>query len=263
MKFLTQSLCIFTVTILALTNVHAETDEDKGLEIAKQVELKDRGWQDSTSTLKMLLRNNQGEESIRLIRNRTLESLKDGDKSLTIFDNPRDVKGTVFLSFSHIITADDQWMYLPALKRVKRISSSNKSGPFMGSQFSYEDLSSFEVDKYGYKYIKDENFSGNNCYVVENYPKYKHSGYTRQLVWIDKQRYIPLKIQYYDRKNDLLKTLLYTNYQQYLTKYWRAHSQVMKNHQNGKVTELTLSNFKFRNGFTDRDFSKSTLKRTR
>ena len=120
----------------------AETAEEKGLAIAVEADNRDQGWGDQATTSKMILRNSQGAESTREIRGKALEVKGDGDKSLTIFDTPRDVKGTAFLSFTHTLKADEQWLYLPALKRVKRISSSNKSGPFMGSEFSYEDISS-------------------------------------------------------------------------------------------------------------------------
>jgi len=254
---------VTTLIFAASTNVYAESDEEKGLGIAKKVDSHDQGWKDSTASLQMTLRNKHGEESQRAIRIKVLEIDGDGDKSLTIFDNPRDVKGTAFLSYSHVVDADEQWIFLPALKRVKRISSSNKSGPFMGSQFSYEDLASFEVKKYNYKYLRDETIMSIDAHVVENYPLYKNSGYTRQIVWIDKNRYVPLKVEYYDRKNDLLKTLKFEDYQQYQNKYWRAHKQFMQNHQNGKTTSLTFSDFTFSNGFSDRDFDRSSLKRTR
>ena len=117
-----------------------------------------------------------------------------------MFDKPRDVKGTAFLSFSHAVGADDQWLYLPALKRVKRIASRNKSGPFMGSEFAYEDLSSFEVEKYTYKFLRDETCEGGTCYVVEQYPVDKNSGYTRRVVWLDHNEYRVWKIDFYDRK---------------------------------------------------------------
>ena len=133
----------------------------------------------------------------------------------------------------------------------------------MGSQFAFEDLASFEVGKYRYKYLHDEKVSEHDTFVVENYPQYKNTGYTRQVVWVDKQRYIPLKVEYYDRKNDLLKTLNFEDYTQYLGKYWRAHKQHMKNHQNGKTTELTFSDYKFGNKLNKRDFDRASLKRTR
>jgi len=94
----------------------------------------------------MTLRNRAGKESLRNVRIKNLEVDGDGDKSLSIFDEPADVKGTTSLTWSHSDKPDDQWLYLPALKRVKRISSKNKSGPFMGSEFAFEDIGSQEVD---------------------------------------------------------------------------------------------------------------------
>ena len=137
-------------------SVQGGTPQQRGLEIATEAERRDSGFHDSTASMKMLLRNKQGQESTRDIRVRTLEQVDDGDKSLTIFDQPADVKGTAFLSFTHKTGPDDQWLYLPALKRVKRISSRNKSGPFMGSEFAYEDISSQELEKYTYKYLRDD-----------------------------------------------------------------------------------------------------------
>ena len=256
-------LSAMSVSIASINTAFAISAEEQGLAIAKKVEQRDSGWNDYTTSLKMTLVNKQGDKSTRAIRLKILEMSGDGDKSLTIFDSPRDIKGTAFLSYSHAVTPDDQWLYLPALKRVKRISSSNKSGPFMGSQFAYEDLASFEVDKYQYKFLREETLNGKNTWVVENQPIYKHSGYTRQIVWIDKERYIPLKIEFYDRKNTLLKVLQFQNYTLYLGQYWRAHEQVMENQQNGKVTTLSLNNFKFRTGLNQRSFDKNALKRAR
>ena len=125
---------------LASHSALALTAEDKGLEIAQEAINRDTGWTDNTADMLMYLRNQQGQESIRELKIKSLEQQDDGDKSLTIFNKPRDVKGTAFLSFSHPVGADDQWLYMPALKRVKRISSTNKSGPFMGSEFAFEDL---------------------------------------------------------------------------------------------------------------------------
>ena len=236
---------------------------EEGLAIAQTAKKRDTGWGDFTADMTMYLRNKQGQESLREIKIKTLELQNDGDKSLTIFSKPRDVKGTAFLSFSHPVTDDDQWLYLPALKRVKRISSSNKSGPFMGSEFSFEDLSSFEVEKYTYLYLGDEVINNENSFMVEQYPVDKNSGYTRRVVWVDKLEYRVHKIDFYDRKNSLLKTLTYNNYQQYLNEYWRANSMVMVNHQNGKRTELKWSDYNFLTGLSANDFNKNALKRTR
>jgi outer membrane lipoprotein-sorting protein len=253
-------LMIFLVLPL---NAAAETPEEKGLEIAVEVDRRDTGFHDSTASMRMLLRNRQGDESARDIRVKVLEQENDGDKSLTVFDQPADVKGTAFLSFTHKSGPDDQWIYLPALKRVKRISSRNKSGPFMGSEFAYEDLSSQEVEKYTYKYLRDEQYNDMDCFIVERDPVDENSGYTRQLVWFDKAEYRPQKIEYYDRKNSLLKTLTFDDYQQFLERYWRSHDMYMENHQTGKSTRLTWSDYKFKTGLTERDFDRNSLKRVR
>ncbi|HDZ78452.1 MAG TPA: outer membrane lipoprotein-sorting protein, partial [Gammaproteobacteria bacterium] len=241
----------------------AITAEEKGLNIAQKADELDTGWGDQKQSLVMILRNKHGQESRRQIRGRELEVTGDGDKSIIIFDTPADIKGTAFLSFTHVNKPDDQWLYLPALRRVKRIASKNKSGPFMGSEFAFEDMSSQEVDKYTYKWLRDEKLDGKDVYVIERVPVDKYSGYTRQIVWGDKTIYQPLKVEFYDRKNSLLKTLTLTGYKQYLNKYWRADRMQMVNHQNGKSTLLIFSDYSFNNGYTDRDFDRNSLKRAR
>jgi len=261
------TLRIFMLPALLLCllapGANAETPEEKGLAIAMEADRRDSGFGDYTSEVKMILRNRQGQESVREIRSRTLEGKQDGDKILTLFDEPRDVQGTALLSFTHKEGPDDQWLYLPALKRVKRIASDNKSGPFMGSEFAYEDITSQEVDKYSYKYLRDDRLGGLEVFVFERYPKDRHSGYTRQIVWLDKDNYKERKIEYYDRKNSLLKTLVFSDYHLYQDRFWRAHDMYMENHQTGKSTRLLQSNFVFGVGLTDRDFDKNALRRAR
>lgn len=265
---LTKKNYLSAITALCLTLVSngsfaLNAEEQKGLDISMEAKKRDLGWQDSTADMLMLLRNKQGQESIREIKMKSLEVHGDGDKSLTIFNKPRDVKGTAFLSFSHPVESDEQWLFLPALKRVKRISSRNKSGPFMGSEFAFEDLSSFEVEKYTYKYLGVEEVNGFTNFKVEQYPMDENSGYTRRIVWIDTLEYRINKIDFYDRKDSLLKTLTFSSYKQYLAKHWRADKQEMINHQNGKSTELKWSNYDFKTGLTDSDFNRNSLKRAR
>ena len=250
-------LCLLPGGILA------ETAEEKGLAIAQEADRRDTGFGNYTNDVEMILKNKQGQTSTRKIRSKTLEVADDGDKSLTIFDEPRDVQGTALLSFTHKEGPDDQWLYLPALKRVKRISSDNKSGPFMGSEFAYEDITSQEVDKYTYKYISDDSLNDMDVFVFERYPKDRKSGYTRQIIWLDKEHYKERKIEYYDRKNSLLKTLTFDDYKQFRDRYWRARDMMMVNHQTGKSTRLLQSNYEFDVGLDDRDFDKNALKRAR
>ena len=262
-KILISAISALSLTLVGNVSFALTLAEQKGLDISVEAKKRDLGWQDSTADMMMVLRNQQGQESIREIKMKSLEVQDDGDKSLTIFNKPRDVKGTAFLSFSHPVEADDQWLFLPALKRVKRISSRNKSGPFMGSEFAFEDLSSFEVEKYTYKFLAEEKLNNVNMFKVEQYPVDENSGYTRRVVWLDMKEYRVHKIDFYDRKDSLLKTLSFTDYKQYLTKHWRADKQEMINHQNGKSTELQWSNYMFKTGLADGDFNRNSLKRAR
>ena len=257
------TLTTLLLTFLALWPAHGTTPEERGLEIAVERDRRDLGFGDFTADLVMTLRNRHGEESTRSLSSKTLEVEDDGDKSLVVFDSPRDIDGTALLTFSHKTGDDDQWLYLPALKRVKRISSSNKSGPFVGSEFAYEDISSQEVEEYTYKYIRDETVDGLRMFVIEQYPTDAKSGYTRQVVWIDQQEYRVWKVDFYDRKDALLKTLVYEGYQQYLDRYWRPDRMAMVNHQTGKSTDLDWTGYRFRSGLEDADFNRATLARAR
>lgn len=251
--------------LAAAPPVLGATPQEQGLEIAKESDRRDLGFGDSFAVLKMILSNRHGQKSTRELRIQTLEvsDPDQGDKTLTIFDRPRDIEGTAFLSFTKILDPDDQWLYLPALKRVKRISSANKSGPFVGSEFAYEDLLSFEVAKYDYRWLRNEPCGELTCFVVERFPLYENSGYTRQTVWIDQQEYRIMRTEFFDRKESLLKTLVMSDYKQYLGQYWRAHRLVMENHQTGKATELHFDQYEFRKGLNDTNFNPNRLKRLR
>lgn len=255
-------LVLIIITILSL-NGYCKTPEQRGLEIATEADRRDQGFKDSTAAMRMILRNKQGQESIRRLTVKTLEGIADGDKSLIIFHHPKDVEGTALLTYTHKKAADDQWLYLPALKRVKRIASNNKSGPFMGSEFAYEDFNSQEVEKYTYKYLRDTDCGKQQCFVIERYPLDKHSGYNKQIVWIDQNQYRVLKIEFYDKKNTLLKTLKMKRYKQYLNKYWRSHKMNMMNHQTQKSTELQWKDFNFKSGLSENEFTQSSLRRAR
>ncbi len=263
---LSASICLAVTTFAGYA--HAQTPEEKGYEIAARSDRTDRGFGDSEVVSRMILKDSQGRESERVLFQRTLEVQDEtvGDKSIIVFQEPADIEGTALLSHTKILDPDDQWLYLPALKRVKRISSKNKSGPFVGSEFAFEDFTALELNKYDYKYLRVEkcpNAPELMCDVVERYPRYEHSGYTKQIGWIDQKDYQGRQVDYYDRKGDLLKTLTFDDYKLYDNKYWRSHTLRMVNHQNGKSTDFTFDQYKFGLGFTDNDFEKGVLKRVR
>ncbi len=135
----------------------------------------------------------------------------------------------------------------------------------MGSEFSYEDLTSFEVEKYTYKLLGTEACPDTSlsCYQVEARPTYDNSGYQKLIVWIDGTHFRPQKTVFYDQRGNLLKTLLYKEYEQYLGEFWRPHRLEMTNHQTEKSTDLLTKNIAFGQGLSDSDFRSDVLKRLR
>jgi outer membrane lipoprotein-sorting protein len=251
------------LSTVSFTAAHAQEAKPDAMEIARERKLRDSGWNATEAELEMVLYNKSGDTTSRSLRIRTLEVRNDGNKSLIIFDTPYDVKGTAVLTYSHISGADDQWIFLPSIKRVKRISSNNKSGAFMGSEFAFEDLSSYEVEKYDYKYLGDEVLEGVPTFKLESYPRYEHSGYSKLITWLDQEHYRVHKIAYYDKKGALLKTQKITDFHQYADKYWRANTLLMENHQTGKSTRLNIKQYQFGVPYTESDFTQSVLTRIR
>lgn len=238
----------------------------RGLEIAEQSKQQESGYASSEALLKMVLTDAAGSTSERELRQKVFEVPDPdvGDKSLLIFDRPRDVSGTALLTHAKILDPDDQWLYLPSLKRVKRISSANKSGPFVGSEFAFEDLSSQEVGKYSYLWLRDEAcpspLEDRACFVVERTPLYENSGYTRQITWVDKQDFLVRKVDYFNRRNIHSKTLTLSDYRQYNETFWRSHDLFMENLETKKKTRLTWQSFEFGTNLTESDFDQSSLK---
>jgi outer membrane lipoprotein-sorting protein len=258
-------IAILPVLSFAAAFDAANSPEDNGLAIAEEAERRDEGFGDMVAEVTMQLASADGRIRTRRLTWRILEpeAEGEGEKSLALFHEPRDIAGTAFLSFTHIAEPDDQWLYLPSLKRVKRISAASKSSSFVGSEFAYEDLLSDEVEKFDYRWIRDEECGDLFCFVVERRPRYENSGYSRQVLWIDRQEYRPMGIEFYDRKDRLLKTLTFKVYRQHLDRFWRAHELHMENHLTGKKTVLVFDTIRLRTGLGEDDFSPESLRRLR
>ncbi|MGI9272220.1 MAG: outer membrane lipoprotein-sorting protein, partial [Woeseiaceae bacterium] len=170
--------------------------------------------------------------------------------------------GTALLSHAKILDPDDQWLFLPALKRVKRISSSNKSGPFVGSEFAFEDFTAIELNKFDYTYVGEVPCGDLTCDVLERTPRYENSGYTKQVSWVDQTDFQIRKVEFYDRRGDLLKVLELDDYRNY-DGFWRAHKLSMSNVQTNKQTDLIYGDYTFNTGLAENDFVKGRLSRLR
>jgi len=249
---------------LDATTIAPGSDSERGRRIFDSADARASGFGDLEVQLRMILRTAKGKETSRALRIRQLEIPEDGDRVLVVFDTPANVRGTALLSHGHPQTTDDQWLFLPALQRVKKIASRNKSGPFLGSEFSFEDLAPQEVEKYTYTYLRDDQVDGAPVFVVERVAKDQFSGYAKEEVWLDQAHLRVLRVDYFDRRGRTLKTLEVSGYRLFETRFWKPGRMLMRNLLNGKSTELLWSEYTFDLGFTaERDFSVASLRRAR
>lgn len=235
----------------------------RGLEIALKLRDANEGFVGETSKMKMILIDAYETETVREMRGKTFEVEDDGDKSLMIFESPRDVSGTRMLTWSKREGSDDQWLYLPSLRRVRRISSNNRMASFMGSEFSFEDLGSQEVERYDFKFLRDDKHNGEDIYVLQRVPK-DRSGYSKMVMYISKEKMSPLKIEYFDRREELLKIAEFSNFKKYTIKdksreMWRSNKIHMKNVQTQKESIFEWENRELGVSLLERDFSQSAL----
>lgn len=253
--------------LLAAAAAAAEpTPEARGLAIARAAEARGAGFADYTAAGEMILKDKSGAESRRRFRLQVLEQAGDGDRSLLVFDWPADIKDTALLTIAHKQGDDDQWLYLPAVKRVKRISASGRSGSFVGSELAYEDMVGEEVERYRYRWLGDEPCPGGLdlvCHVNERVPVAAGSGYSRQVAWLDTEELRVIRVDYYDRKGDLLKTMMVDGYRRYAERFWRPERMTMTNLQTGKSTVMLWRDYRFRVGLAAEDFSPRALERAR
>lgn len=260
MKFLIIVFALFSATFAtSVTPKKAGlTPEQAGLAIAKKMEKTNEGFVGEESEMELILIDAKGTRVTRVLKGMTKEVSGDGDKSISIFLNPRDVKGTKMLTHSHKVGDDDQWLFLPSLRKVKRISSRSKSSSFMASEFSYEDLGSQEIDKYNFKLLKK--IKGG--WILERIPKEK-SGYSKMKTYISKKYMSAVKVEYYDRKNELLKVAKFSDWKKYKVgkkTLWRASKIHMKNVQTKKESIFTWKKRKIGVNHANRLFRKSALK---
>lgn len=241
--------------------VKAQTPQEKGFEIAAKYDRMDRGFGTSIAELEMILKNAAGQSTTRTLEIKTLEKASEdvGDKSVTFFFTPPDVEGTALLSHAKILDSDDQWLFLPELARVKRISSSNKSGPFVGSEFSFEDLTAAELGKYAYEWLEETTLDGMVVDKVKQTPRYKRSGYTHLIAYYDRDIHQVRKIEFYNRGGAHFKTLSQTEFKNFGGTIYRPMVLQMNNHLTGKSTTLRAKSYEFGVNLNENEFRPSAL----
>lgn len=238
------------------TSAWSQSAEQKGYAIAKAASERNMGYGDYSASGRMILRNKAGSEAVREFDYRSLE-MRDGNRSLLVFNWPGDIRDTALLTHEREKGADSQWIFLPAQHRVKRIASASRSGSFVGSEFAYEDMVSQDLDAFNYKWLSEDSC----CDIVQRMPKSK-SGYSSQVVWFDKRNGTIPKVEYYNRGGALLKVLSATGYKQY-NGFWRPATMTMSNRLTGKETILSWSNHQFGVGLSANAFTTRALERVR
>lgn len=260
---------IAVATYLLFIAPHAHTAEAgaggeasrRGHEIASTVDQRDSGFADYVVEGRMTIRREGSTPAMREFTMSTLEVRDDGDKRLVVFSEPRDLAGFVSLTYSHAGAPDDQWIYLPSIKRTKRLAARDKTGSFAGSEFSYEDIATWELSNYTYEFIRDEpcGTPATTCHTIANIPRYPYSGYARLVETIDPRIWQPVRIVYFDSENRELKRLEFYDYKQYLEKHWRPGRMVMTNARDKSVSEIVWSEYKFQTGLKASDLIDSKM----
>jgi len=216
--------------------------------------------EDQTSDLTMTLINKSGDQRVRIIKQFT-KDLGDVEKSIMFFLSPADVKNTSFMNWAYDSDqSDDQWIYLPALKKTKRISSDSKSDYFMGSDFTYDDLGDRKLEDDTHKRIREETLDGKECYVVESTSKDEDYMYSKTLVWVDKSNFIGVKKEFYDEDEDLLKVLSIKEIEE-ISGIWVITNSEMKNVQKNHSTSMVLNNIQINTGISESKFSERMMTR--
>ena len=201
-------------------------------------------------------------------RSRVLTSLEkryeDGQynmKSLLRFLEPKEVKGTGFLTWDKIgFDFDDQWLYIPALKKVKRIRAADKNRSFMGTDFSYEDLSGRDLDADEYELVGEGIIHGTECYQIKAKPREKGTQYSARIVWVDKENYLMKRVEFFNKKENRFKILDIPTHVKN-GDYWTATKMVMENLNKAHRTELEILEVDYDQGLKDNVFTESFLKR--
>ena len=221
---------------------------------------------DSTQDAVFHLISAQGQERLRETTGQTkLLAGSTDNRRIVVFNAPADIRGTKTLLIEHSGGDDDIWIYLPAMKKVRRLVANNKKDSFVGTDFSYGDVIGYRVDDWNHTLVRGETINGLDCEVVESTPKSAQvadvSGYSKRVSWIDKRSYVAVKTEIYDGQGALLKRLTQEDVREIDSKNhkWQAMRLTAENTQTGHKTVIELKNFKANAGISDAEFTPSFL----
>ncbi len=254
------SLKLLSATLLIAATSFAQSAN----EIAKKVHDLPNG-KTSSSTISITLIDKNGKTRGREIASYTM---KDGttDKTVLVFKTPRDVAGISYLSYDYPDKADgstvdsDSWIYLPAMKKVRRVSGSSKDDDFQGTDFTYDDLGNRNLSKDNFAILGEEKVNGADCWILEAKAKDSKAKISRRVSWVDKKTFVTYKGEYYDKQNRLQKTLICENIKQ-IKGYWSTQKMTMTNVQTNHKTVYEVKDLKYDEKVNESFFTVSALER--
>ena len=243
------------ITILLITIISTSYPQD-GMAIAKMVDER-KAPQDIVSKTTMLLTNSKGKTRTSTILSK---SINNSSKQILWFLNPADDKGVAFLKIEHVDKADEMRMWLPAFKKVRRISSSKKGDSFMGSDLSYEDMTSRALDENNYKRLENDMIDGKECFVLEVVPNAElKSTYSKHITWVEKETLIAIKEESYDLGGSLRKKKKF--FFDSISGYDVINEIFVEDIQKNHTTKLTMDDIKVDSDIDESLFQEKNLKR--
>ncbi|MBT3226818.1 MAG: outer membrane lipoprotein-sorting protein [Deltaproteobacteria bacterium] len=240
-------------------------EEMTALEVMQRADDRDDG-ETSTSEMTMILIDKRNNQRVRKMKSLRKDYGKDL-KSISFFLSPADVRNTAFLSYDwdDENKEDDNWLYLPALRKVKRISSGNKKDSFMGSDFSYADMNGFKLSEWEYKFRKkSEKVDGFDCWVIEGTPKKEkrkkvinETGYLKNIAWISKEHFMTIRSKLYVKKGKKIKYFMASEIVK-IQGIWTAKKLTMKTTKKKRMEHMTVllfDNLVYNKGVEDTVFT--------
>ncbi len=230
-----------------------------GKQLVEYSDQKLHGWKDEVVSGKMYLYANNGQSVLRSFRRFGIERFGQGDKSIIQFTSPADIKGVAALNYENSGSSDDNWLYLPSTKKVRRISGANNTASFQGSEFTYEDLNDLDPNEYEWEFLEETQIEidGQSAPVfkIDGKPTYRDTAYSHLILYLSKDHWYQTRVEYFDKSGTHLKTKTASRWQSFHEHFWRALNVDMVNHQTGKKTALTFNDYRV-------DLSQYTSKRT-
>ena len=261
------AMCI-VMTGLSATVSHAdEGGLPEGKDIAQHVDDRSEGTAVSRY-VQFTLTDKRGKKREQMTRTYR-KDFGDVKRSVVFYTNPKNVEGTAFLTYDYTDPSqeDDQWLYIPAMRKVRRISSANRGDYFLGTDFTYYDMkheSDVEAGIYLWETLGREDVAGHTCFVIEATPRQENVaaelGYSRVQFWIDPENWMKRKAEFWDSSGNQLKTIFFNDIRQ-VEGLWTAHELVAKNHKTGHTTMLRMTDIDYNGDIDDGKFTTVGLRR--